>query len=61
MNPCAGRIDPASFRVNVQGMPLAGRLWHAPQPRAVVLILHDSSQPATTMVSDWIPKGLCGR
>ena len=29
--------------------------------RAVVLILHDSSQPATTMVSDWIPKGLCGR
>ena len=40
MNPCAGRIDPASFRVNVQGMPLAGRLWHAPQPRAAVLILH---------------------
>ena len=29
--------------------------------RAVVLILHDSSQPATTMVSDWIPKGLCSR
>jgi quercetin dioxygenase-like cupin family protein len=23
------------------------------------LILHDSSQPATTMVQDWMPKGLC--
>lgn len=27
--------------------------------RGVVLILHDSSQPATTLVSDWTPKGLC--
>jgi quercetin dioxygenase-like cupin family protein len=27
--------------------------------RGVVLILHDSSQPATTMVHDWTPKGLC--
>jgi len=27
--------------------------------RGVVLILHDSSQPATTMVHDWIPQGLC--
>ena len=27
--------------------------------RAVVLILHDSSQPATTMVQNWTPKGLC--
>jgi quercetin dioxygenase-like cupin family protein len=27
--------------------------------RGVVLILHDSSQPATTMGSDWTPKGLC--
>jgi hypothetical protein len=23
------------------------------------LFLHDSSQPATTTVSDWAPKGLC--
>jgi quercetin dioxygenase-like cupin family protein len=29
--------------------------------RGVVLILHDSSQPATTMGSDWTPKGLCKR
>lgn len=27
--------------------------------RALVLILHDSSQPATTLVQDWSPKGLC--
>jgi quercetin dioxygenase-like cupin family protein len=29
------------------------------QRRALVLILHDSSKPATTPVHDWIPKGLC--
>ena len=29
------------------------------QRRAIVLILHPSSKPATTMVHDWIPKGLC--
>jgi quercetin dioxygenase-like cupin family protein len=29
--------------------------------RALVLILHDSMQPATTLVSDWHPKGLCTR
>ena len=27
--------------------------------RALVLILYDASQPATTFVSDWVPKGLC--
>ncbi len=27
--------------------------------RALVLILHDASQPATTLASDWTPKGLC--
>jgi quercetin dioxygenase-like cupin family protein len=27
--------------------------------RALVLVLHDSSQPATTMEHDWMPKGLC--
>ena len=29
------------------------------QRQALVLILHDSSKPATTLVSDWTPKGLC--
>jgi quercetin dioxygenase-like cupin family protein len=27
--------------------------------RALVLILHDSSQPHTTPASDWTPRGLC--
>jgi quercetin dioxygenase-like cupin family protein len=27
--------------------------------RALVLILHDSTQPATTPASDWTPRGLC--
>ena len=27
--------------------------------RAVVLILHDRSQPPTTLTHDWTPKGLC--
>lgn len=27
--------------------------------RALVLILHDSTQPATTPAADWTPKGLC--
>jgi quercetin dioxygenase-like cupin family protein len=27
--------------------------------RALVLILHDSSQPPTTLAQDWKPKGLC--
>jgi len=27
--------------------------------RSLVLILHGSSKPATTMAHDWIPKGLC--
>jgi quercetin dioxygenase-like cupin family protein len=29
------------------------------QRRSIVLILHQSSQPPTTMVHDWTPKGLC--
>jgi quercetin dioxygenase-like cupin family protein len=27
--------------------------------RSIVLILHQSSQPPTTMIHDWTPKGLC--
>lgn len=29
--------------------------------RSITLILHDASQPPTTMVHDWKPKGLCGK
>lgn len=27
--------------------------------RALVLILHDSTKPASTPAADWTPKGLC--
>jgi hypothetical protein len=27
--------------------------------RGFALILHDGSQPPTTMIHDWTPKGLC--
>ena len=27
--------------------------------RALVLILHESGKPSTTLARDWIPKGLC--
>jgi hypothetical protein len=27
--------------------------------RSIVIILHESSQPATTVTHDWAPKGLC--
>ena len=27
--------------------------------RALVLILHETAKPATTVVGDWRPKGLC--
>jgi quercetin dioxygenase-like cupin family protein len=29
------------------------------QRRALVLILHETSKPSTTLVKDWTPKGLC--
>ena len=29
------------------------------QRRSIVIILHESSQPQTTMIHDWTPKGLC--
>jgi quercetin dioxygenase-like cupin family protein len=31
------------------------------QRRSLVLILHKSSEPVTTMVHDWTPKGLCNQ
>jgi quercetin dioxygenase-like cupin family protein len=29
------------------------------QRRSLVLILHETSSPPTTLVHDWLPKGLC--
>jgi quercetin dioxygenase-like cupin family protein len=31
------------------------------QRRAIALILHETSKPATTQVQDWKPKGLCNK
>ena len=43
------------------GPPMLLTATGAIRRRGVVLILHDSSQPATSMVHDWTPKGLCHR
>jgi len=38
---------------------LRGKQAYIVWRRALVLILHDSTQPATIPASDWTPKGLC--
>jgi len=38
---------------------LRGKQAYIVWRRALVLILHDSMQPATIPASDWMPKGLC--
>lgn len=43
------------------GPPMLLTATGAVRRRGVVLILHDSLQPATTLVHDWTPKGLCKR
>jgi quercetin dioxygenase-like cupin family protein len=41
------------------GPPMRLTATGTEQRRALVLILHDASKPATTMTDDWTPKGLC--
>ena len=41
------------------GLPMHLTATGTEQRRSIVLILHVSSQPPTTMVHDWTPKGLC--
>jgi quercetin dioxygenase-like cupin family protein len=41
------------------GPPMHLTATGAEQRRALVLILHEASKPATTFVRDWTPKGLC--
>jgi quercetin dioxygenase-like cupin family protein len=43
------------------GQPMKLTVTGKEQRRSLVLILHDASQPATSMATDWTPKGLCGR
>jgi len=54
----AGRAggDPVIVR---GGPPMLLTATGTEQRPALVLILHQSSKPATTMVHDWMPKGLC--
>ncbi len=42
-----------------QGPPMELTATGTEVRRAMVLILHDSAQPATSPASDWSPKGLC--
>jgi len=41
------------------GPPMHLTATGSTQRRSLVLILHESSKPATTLVKDWTPKGLC--
>lgn len=41
------------------GPPMLLTATGTEQRRALVLILHQSSKPPTTLVQDWTPKGLC--
>jgi quercetin dioxygenase-like cupin family protein len=41
------------------GPPMHLTATGATQRRALVLILHESARPASTLVKDWTPKGLC--
>jgi quercetin dioxygenase-like cupin family protein len=47
-----GRVIPA-------GPPMMLMATGSDMRRGLVLILHDSAAPATTVVKDWTPKGLC--
>lgn len=41
------------------GLPMLLTATGTQQRRAVTLVLHESSEPPTTVVHDWTPKGLC--
>ncbi len=43
------------------GLPMHLTATGTEQRRALVLILHQSSQPPITLVHDWTPKGLCAK
>jgi quercetin dioxygenase-like cupin family protein len=42
------------------GIPMAIKSTGPGRRRALVLVLHDSTQAAGFRISDWAPKGLCG-
>lgn len=42
------------------GVPMQVTATGSEERRALVLVLHDSSKPAATPVTDWRPQGICG-
>jgi quercetin dioxygenase-like cupin family protein len=53
-----GRAD-GHYVIVPGGPPMHLTATGKEQRQALVLILHESTKPATTLVSDWTPKGLC--
>ena len=51
-------LDPVVIR---PGIPLQVTATGTEERRALVLILHDASQPPAMPVADWQPDGLCDR
>jgi quercetin dioxygenase-like cupin family protein len=50
---------PGQYVIVPGGPPMHLTATGTVQRRALVLILHDSSRPATSQAKDWTPKGLC--
>jgi quercetin dioxygenase-like cupin family protein len=53
-----GRVG-GQFVIVPGGPPMHLTATGTEQRRALVLILHESSKPSTTLIHDWTPKGLC--
>lgn len=64
---CLETSDGKVHHARVDGRPMIGATGQKmfltttgkEQRRAIALILHETSKPATTQVHDWTPKGLC--
>jgi quercetin dioxygenase-like cupin family protein len=56
-----GRMEagPGESAIVPEGPPMVLTGIGAEQRRSLVLILHDASQPASTLAHDWTPRGLC--
>ena len=52
-------IGPGNVVIVPGGLPMLLVARGTEQRRGVVLILHDSTQPPTTLTDSWTPKGLC--
>ena len=50
---------PGNIVLVESGLPMLLMATGTEKRRGVVLILHDSTKPPTTLHPDWTPKGLC--